>query len=160
MALLLWRVDLNIYLLTKVRLREAIAAAIDNSRATVTIHVGRDADDLQQLNHLTGHLPLLAAAFEAAGEQADAPLERDGVTSRRDTVGGGLIAVKHDVEGHAVGAALSARNTLKRTIRNDLFLQHSSSTPLLTAADASAGRGARRSVSKVRGRPASAIHKT
>ena len=64
---------LNVSLLTKVRLREAIAAAIEGSRAPVTIHVGRDADDLQQLNHIAGHLPSLAAAFEAAGEQAETP---------------------------------------------------------------------------------------
>ena len=123
----------------KVLLREAIAAAVDNSRAPVTLHVGRDADDLQQLNHLAGHMPSLAAAFEAAGEQAETPLERDGVTPRKDTVGGGLIAVKHDVEGHAVGAALSARNTLKRTIRDDIFGGSSSSASLLTAAAGRAG---------------------
>ena len=55
------------------RLREAIAAAVDGSRSPVTLHLGRDADDLQQLGHLARHLPSLAAAFEAAGEQADAP---------------------------------------------------------------------------------------
>lgn len=57
----------------KIRLREAIAAAVDDSRSPVTLHLGRDADDLQQLSHLARHLPSLAAAFEAAGEQADAP---------------------------------------------------------------------------------------
>ena len=148
----------------KVLLREAIAAAVDNSRAPVTFHVGRDADDLQQLNHLAGHLPSLAAAFEAAGEQAETPLERDGVTPRKDTVGGGLTAAKHDVEGHAVGAALSARNTLKRTIRDDIFGGSSRSASLLTtaagragevaaagAAGADAGAGARRSVKRAGG---------
>ena len=148
----------------KVLLREAIAAAVDNSRAPVTLHVGRDADDLQQLNHLAGHLPSLAAAFEAAGEQAETPLERDGVTPRKDTVGGGLTAAKHDVEGHAVGAALSARNTLKRTIRDDIFGGSSRSASLLTtaagragevaaagAAGADAGAGARRSVKRAGG---------
>ena len=57
----------------KVRLHNAILAAVDDARAPVTLHLGRDADDLQQLSHLARHLPSLAAAFEAAGEQADAP---------------------------------------------------------------------------------------
>jgi len=48
-------------------------AAVVDARAPVTLHLGRDADDLQQLSHLARHLPSLAAAFEAAGEQADAP---------------------------------------------------------------------------------------
>ena len=54
-------------------LHDAILAAVDDARAPVTLHLGRDADDLQQLSHLARHLPALAAAFEAAGEQADAP---------------------------------------------------------------------------------------
>ena len=54
-------------------LNDAILAAVDDARAPVTLHLGRDADDLQQLSHLARHLPSLAAAFEAAGEQADAP---------------------------------------------------------------------------------------
>ena len=56
----------------KVRLHDAIVAAVDDSRSPVTLHLGRDADDLRQLSHLARHLPSLAAAFEAAGEQADA----------------------------------------------------------------------------------------
>jgi len=56
-----------------VRLHDAIVAAVGAARAPVTFHLGRDADDLRQLGHLARHLPSLAAAFEAAGEQADAP---------------------------------------------------------------------------------------
>jgi hypothetical protein len=84
----------------------------------------RGMTDLHQL----GYLPGVAAAHRAAlGPGAlgdvDAPLPRDGMTRRHAVGGGGALprVVKHDAEGHAIGAALKARGVLHETVLGDLL---------------------------------------
>ena len=73
-------------------------------------------------------------------ENVDAPLPRDGITTSQ-SVGcaapasgsAGLRVVKHDVEGHALGAGLKAQGLLERMILADLP----------TGGGAGSGRGGR-----------------
>ena len=101
------------------RLRDDIVNAVDASDAHISIHVGRDADDLQQLTYL----PRAVAAY-AADEDAgdvDEPLPRDGETvSQAVDDGRGLRIVKHDVEGHAIAAALKRRGILEDALLSSL----------------------------------------
>ena len=71
-------------------------------------------------------------AHLAVGAEAGDPLVRDGSTRslRLAVIGGaelggavlgGFDVVKHDVEGHALGAGLKAQGTLERTILGDMF---------------------------------------
>ena len=93
------------------RLRDDIASAVDASDARISIHVGRDADDLAQLTYL----PRAVAAYSSA--DVDEPLPRDGETvSRAVDDGRGLRVVKHDVEGHAIAAALKRRGLLEEAL--------------------------------------------
>ena len=91
------------------RLRDDIVSAVDASDARISIHVGRDADDLQQLTYL----PRAVACASDINE----PLPRDGETvSRAVDDGRGLRIVKHDVEGHAIAAALKRRGLLEEAL--------------------------------------------
>ena len=91
------------------RLRDDIASAVDASDARISIHVGRDADDLAQLTYL----PRAVAAADDINE----PLPRDGETvSQVVDDGRGLRVVKHDVEGHAIAAALKRRGVLEEAL--------------------------------------------
>ena len=93
------------------RLRDDIVSAVDASDARISIHLGRDADDLQQLTYL----PRAVAAYSSA--DVDEPLPRDGETvSRAVDDGRGLRVVKHDVEGHAIAAALKRRGLLEEAL--------------------------------------------
>jgi hypothetical protein len=97
------------------QLRDDIVNAVDASDARISIHVGRDADDLQQLTYL----PRAVAAY-AADEDAgdvDEPLPRDGETvSQVVDDGNGFRVVKHDVEGHAIATALKRRGILEEAL--------------------------------------------
>ena len=88
----------------KIRLRDAIADACATTHTEVTVHVGRDTDDLHQLNHV----PALAALYEDSDEEVDEPLPRDGMTVYRSAGSGLLRCIKHDVESHNLGAGLRA----------------------------------------------------
>ena len=104
----------------KGRLRDATVRGCTPRGARITVHVGRDADDLYQLSHL----PALREAYAAVGEEADAPLPRDGVTRRHavQSACGAVRGVKHDVEGHALGAGLRQGGAaLHRELFADLF---------------------------------------
>ena len=91
------------------RLRDDIVDAVDASDARISIHVGRDADDLQQLTYLPRAV--------AAASDIDEPLARDGETvSQAVDDGNGFRVVKHDVEGHAIAAALKRRGLLEEAL--------------------------------------------
>ena len=102
-------------------LRDALVASCAGATARITWHVGRDTADLQQIHHL----PALRALYEAAGENAAAPLPRDGrpaECSRMESEDGRLRCFKHDVESHALGAGLKARGRpLHRVVFENLF---------------------------------------
>ena len=112
----------------KVRLMHDIEAVItETTSAHVILHVGRDADDLHQLNHLPSVKKLFGDSSDGseAATAADAPLPRDGVTSshtmRAERGAGQLLVVKHDVEGHALGAGLKGQGSLERIILADIL---------------------------------------
>ena len=93
------------------RLRDDIVNAVDASGARISIHVGRDADDLAQLTYLPR-----AVAAHSPGD-VDEPLPRDGETvSQAVDDGNGFRVVKHDVEGHAIAAALKRRGLLEEAL--------------------------------------------
>ena len=72
-------------------------------------HLGREADDLQQLTYLPRAV--------AAASDIDEPLPRDGETvSQAVDDGNGFRVVKHDVEGHAIAAALKRRGLLEEVL--------------------------------------------
>ena len=94
-------------------LRDDIISAVDASDARISIHVGRDADDLQQLTYLPRAV--------AAASDIDEPLPRDGETvSQAVDDGCGLRVVKHDVEGHAIAAALKRRGLLEEVLLSSI----------------------------------------
>ena len=115
----------------KRELREAVTAACgdpaDKAEAPgaharrIMIHVGRDADDLHQLSYL----PRVVASYRAIGEDAPDPLPRDGSTASRTVSCGQVCVVKHDVEGHSVGASLSLKGTLQSSVVDALLLDSS-----------------------------------
>ena len=87
--------------------------AVDASDARMSIHLGRDADDLQQLTYLPRAV--------AAASEIDEPLPRDGETvSQAVDDGNGFRVVKHDVEGHAIAAALKRRGLLEETLLSSI----------------------------------------
>jgi hypothetical protein len=91
------------------RLRDDIISAVDASDARISIHLGRDADDLQQLTYLPRAV--------AAASDIDEPLPRDGETvSQAVDDGNGFRVVKHDVEGHAIAAALKRQGLLEEAL--------------------------------------------
>jgi len=95
------------------RLRDDIVSAVDASDARISIHVGRDADDLQQLTYLPRAV--------AAASDIDEPLPRDGETvSQAVDDGNGFRVVKHDVEGHAIAAALKRRGLLEEALLSSI----------------------------------------
>lgn len=103
----------------RVRLRDAIANAVDETGARVSIHVGRDADDLAQLTYLPR--AVAAHAADADAGDVDEPLPRDGMTvSHAVDDGRGLRVIKHDVEGHAIAAALKRRGLLGEALLSSL----------------------------------------
>ena len=96
------------------RLRDDIVDAVDASDARISIHVGRDADDLQQLTYLP-------RAVAACAGDVDEPLPRDGETvSQVVDDGNGFRVVKHDVEGHAIAAALKRRGLLEEALLSSI----------------------------------------
>ena len=103
------------------RLRRAIANACAESRARVMLHVGRDADDLQQLAYLPSVVDLYAAHGD--GDAPEEPLVRDGLTESTAVEGAdrALRVVKHDVEGHALAHLLKARGALHDIVHAELF---------------------------------------
>ena len=112
----------------KVKLMHDIEAAIaETTSAHIILHVGRDADDLHQLNHLPSVKKLFGDSSDGseAATAADAPLPRDGATSshtmRAELGAGQLLVVKHDVEGHALGAGLKGQGSLERIILADIL---------------------------------------
>ena len=112
----------------KVKLMHDIEAAIaETTSAHIILHVGRDADDLHQLNHLPSVKKLFGDSSDGSevATAADAPLPRDGVTSshtmRAELGAGQLLVVKHDVEGHALGAGLKGQGSLERIILADIL---------------------------------------
>jgi len=95
------------------RMRDDIVNAVDASDARISIHVGRDADDLQQLTYLPRAV--------ACASDIDEPLPRDGETvSQVVDDGRGLRVVKHDVEGHAIAAALKRRGLLEEALLSSI----------------------------------------
>ena len=57
----------------------------------------------------------------AAGSDIDEPLPRDGETvSQAVDDGRGLRVVKHDVEGHAIAAALKRRGLLEEVLLSSI----------------------------------------
>jgi len=100
----------------KIRLMHAIQDAVAETSASIVLHLGRDADDLHQLNHLPSVSRLFVLEEAEGGDAADAPLPRDGTTQSQTTGAGRLRVVKHDIEGHAVGAGLKAFGSLEGVI--------------------------------------------
>ena len=115
---------------------ETDAQATDGDKnindARVVIHVGREADDLHQLSYL----PRVVAGYEAIGEDATDPLPRDGTSASRAVGCGRVRVVKHDVEGHALGAGLKAQGRLHSSVGDDLFF-----TPLSEGRSRGGGGG-------------------
>lgn len=82
---------------------EAIQQACQETEAPVSIHVGKDEDDLyQQLNYL----PKAVNNYDVVGEDVDASLPRDGNPSCTVVGDNKLRMVKHDVKGHTLAAGL------------------------------------------------------
>ena len=113
----------------KVRLMHAIQDAVAETSASVVLHLGRDADDLHQLNHLPSVRRLFEREEAEGGDAADAPLPRDGTTQSQTTGAGRLRIVKHDIEGHAVGAGLKAFGSLEGAILPAVILPDVDLTP-------------------------------
>lgn len=94
-----------------------IKQSLETTSARVVIHVGRNADDLRQLNHIESTVH----EHSVLGLQVDAPLPRYNIQSSHAVGNCRLRVVKHDVEGHAMGAGLKARGTLRKVILDDLL---------------------------------------
>mmetsp|Transcript_1539 Transcript_1539/g.3277 ORF Transcript_1539/g.3277 Transcript_1539/m.3277 type:complete len:570 (-) Transcript_1539:235-1944(-) len=88
-----------------------------STRARVVIHVGRNPDDLRQLLYIENSV----REHSALGLQADAPLPRYSSHSSHAVGNNGVRVVKHDVEGHAMGAGLKLKGTLRDVILSDLL---------------------------------------
>ena len=89
----------------------------NGSSARVVIHVGRNPDDLRQLLYNESSI----RDHTAIGLQVDAPLPRYSIKSSQTVGNCRLRIVKHDVEGHAVGAGLKAKGTLQKIVLDDLL---------------------------------------
>jgi len=94
-----------------------IQKACKETKAQVTIHVGRDEDDLYQLNYI----PEVVEAHLAVGKDVDVPLPRDGNQESLVVGNNKLRVLKHDVEGHALGSGLKSNGILTKTIVTELF---------------------------------------
>ena len=101
------------------RLRGQIQQSLESTEdsARVVIHVGRNPDDLRQLIHIDN--VVLEHSF--LGLQADAPLPRYNSQSSHTVGNCRLRVVKHDIEGHAVGAGLKAKGVLSKVVLDDLL---------------------------------------
>jgi hypothetical protein len=99
-------------------LRGEIEAACLDTKARVAFHVGRQEDDLSQLNYL----PSIVRAHLALDQEIDLPLPRDGDTDSLTVGHNSMRVVKHDVEGHALGAGLKAQGLLREIILSDLLV--------------------------------------
>ena len=89
----------------------------DSTRARIVIHVGRNPDDLRQLQYIENSV----REHSALGLRVDAPLPRYSSHSSHAVGNNKLRVVKHDVEGHAMGAGLKAKGTLREVILGDLL---------------------------------------
>lgn len=101
----------------KDRLLGLIKQSLETTSARVVIHVGRNPDDLKQLNHIENTVH----EHSVLGLQVDAPLPRYSSQSSHTVGNYRLRVVKHDVEGHAMGAGLKAKGTLRKVILDDLL---------------------------------------
>jgi len=101
----------------KDRLLGMIKQSLETTSARVVIHVGRNPDDLRQLNHIENTVH----EHSVLGLQVDAPLPRYSSQSSHTVGNYRLRVVKHDVEGHAMGAGLKARGTLRKVVLDDLL---------------------------------------
>ena len=101
------------------RLRGQIQQSLESTEdsARVVIHVGRNPDDLRQLIHIEN--VVLEHSF--LGLQADAPLPRYNSQSSHTVGNCRLRVVKHDIEGHAMGAGLKAKGVLCKVVLDDLL---------------------------------------
>lgn len=98
-------------------LREKIDSACQETQARIVLHVGRQEEDLSQLNYLS----LIVDAHRALDQEVDLPLVRDGDEDCLTVGNNSMRLVKHDIEGHAVGMGLKKQGLLQEIILNDLL---------------------------------------
>ena len=91
------------------RLRDDIVNAVDASDARISIHVGRDADDLQQLTVPTARGGVRPLTKTRRRRRAALARRRDGDRVVDDD---GFRVVKHDVEGRAIAGGPEAAGAL------------------------------------------------
>lgn len=101
----------------KDRLLDSIQHATETTTARVVIHVGRNPDDLCQLKYLENAVH----EHSALGLRVDAPLSRYSSHASEAVGNSRRRVVKHDLEGHAMGAGLKAKGTLRETVLDDLL---------------------------------------
>ena len=99
------------------RLRGQIQQSLESTNARAVIHVGRNPDDLRQLLHIED----VVQEHSFLGLQADAPLPRYSSQSSHTVGNFRLRVVKHDIEGHAMGAGLKAKGVLRKVVLEDLL---------------------------------------
>jgi hypothetical protein len=101
----------------KDHLLDSIKHATQTTDARVVIHVGRNPDDLHQLTYIEN----VVHEHSILGLRVDAPLPRYSSHTSHAVGNSRLRVVKHDLEGHAMGAGLKAKGTLRETVLDDLL---------------------------------------